>query len=328
MIVESSFRPAPWLKNPHLQTIIAGRLRPQPKVDIRRERIELPDGDFVDADWQARPEEIPGSPIVVVVHGLGGSIESRYARAMLHALRARGWRAVLMHLRGASGEPNRQARGYHSGDTADVGFFIDLLHQREPDTPLAVIGYSMGGNILLKLLGERGDDLPLTTGVAVSVPFDLALCAKAINQGFSRIYQATLIASLRELAEAKFRDMTPPINLPELASLKDFYAFDDAVTAPLNGFASAQDYYDTCSSRRFMHRIKLPTLVVHAKDDPFMSAEVIPTDQELSPSVRLELSDHGGHVAFISAGRAGRPQFWLEERIPEWLDGFLGGATA
>lgn len=319
MRIESSFRPAPWLKNPHLQTIVAGLLRPQARLDIRRERIELPDGDFVDADWQQSPVEVPGSPVVVVLHGLGGSIESRYARAMLLALRARGWRAVLLHLRGASGEPNRQARGYHSGDTADVGFFIDMLHEREPDVPLAVIGYSMGGNILLKLLGERGSDLPLVTGVAVSVPYDLALCAEAINRGFSRVYQARLIAALRQLAEVKFRDMEPPIEVPDMRSLRDFYAFDDAVTAPLNGFASAQHYYDTCSSRQFLRDIRLPTLAIHALDDPFMSPEVVPQDEELSAHVRLEVSEHGGHVGFIGPGRRGLPAYWLEQRIPDWL---------
>ena len=320
MIIESSFRPPSWLRNPHIQTIVAGRMRPQPPIRVQRERIELPDGDFIDVDWTAPLTASTGStstPIVVIIHGLGGSVESRYARGMLNAVSARGWRAVLVLLRGASGEPNRQPRGYHSGDTADVGFFIDLIRQREPSTPIAAVGYSMGGNILLKLLGERGDSLPLVTGVAVSVPYDLSLCAHAINRGFSRIYQRTLVNELRRLAEVKFSNIPPPFEVPDMDNLRDFFAFDDAITAPLNGFASAQEYYDTCSSRHFLKDITIPTLAIHALDDPFMTPEVVPTEAELSPAVTLELSRHGGHVAFISAGPRRRPQWWLETRIPQ-----------
>ncbi|MGH8459084.1 MAG: YheT family hydrolase, partial [Nevskiales bacterium] len=187
MIVESEFRPAPWLKNPHLQTIFAASLRPRPRLRLRRERIELPDGDFLDLDW-ADAGTRPGAPVVILLHGLTGSIQSKYARGLMRRLNALGWRPVLMHFRGASGEPNRLPRGYHSGETTDINFVAQLLQGREPRTSLAVVGFSLGGNVLLKWLGEQGHAAPVATAVAVSVPFDLRLCAAAMRQGFSRVY--------------------------------------------------------------------------------------------------------------------------------------------
>lgn len=327
MIIDSGFRALPWLRNPHLQTLFAAA-RPTPRLQLRRERIDLPDGDFLDLDWNeeqlsAAAETPAQTPIIMVLHGLTGSIRSKYLRGLMRQLRLRGWRAVLMHFRGASEEPNRLARGYHSGETEDFDYALRLLKTRYPAAPFAAVGYSVGGNVLLKWLGERGVNAPLKTAVAVSVPFDLRLSARAINQGFSRLYQARLLHAMRANAMAKFSRIEPPFALPKLAELRDFHAYDAAMTAPLHGFAGVDDYYDRCSSRQFLKKIRVPTLILHAVDDPFMSPDVIPTEAELSGQVTLALSAQGGHVGFISAGPRGQPQFWLESRIPQHLDAFL-----
>lgn len=322
MILQSQFQPAPGLRHAHLQTLFAALLRPSPRLILRRERFELPDGDFVDLDWSETGTR-PNAPLVVLLHGLTGSIRSKYIRGLMRQLNANGWRAVLMHFRGASEEPNRLPRGYHSGDTGDVEYVVRQLSQRDPGVPMAVVGFSLGGNVLLKWLGEQGADLPIRTAVAVSVPFDLNQCAIAIRQGFSRIYMNRLLREMRARLRQKFSIMQPPFALPNLDELRDFIQYDEAIIAPLHGFADAQDYYSRCSCRTYLKHIRIPTLVLHATDDPFMSPEVVPQPDDLSDAVTLELSAHGGHVGFVSSTRAGRPVFWLESRIPQHLASFL-----
>lgn len=323
MIVPSEFQPAAWLRNPHLQTLYAATLRPLPKIKVRRERIDLPDGDFIDLDWADGAPVRAGTPIVLLLHGLTGSIQSKYARGILLRLEALGWRVALMHFRGASEEPNRLARGYHMGETQDLDYVLRGLQRREPGVSLAVVGFSLGGNVLLKWLGEQGNAAPVATAVAVSVPFDLRRSAAAINRGFSRVYQARLLRAMRDAVRTKFNRIEPPFPLPPLDELRDFLAYDAAITAPLHGFASVDDYYDRCSSRQFLRRIQVPTLVIHALDDPFMSPDIVPTDAELSPQVRLDLSAHGGHVGFVAGTSAGGMRYWLEKRIPEHLQRHL-----
>lgn len=324
MLVTSDFQPAPYLRNPHLQTVFAATVRPSPRLVTRVERIELPDGDFLDLDW------LPGGrgPIVIVLHGLTGSIQSRYARGLLAQIQCQGWRGLLLNFRGARGEPNRLPRGYHSGETGDFDYVVQLLRRRHPQAFLCAAGYSLGGNVLLKWLGEQGGKSSLSAAVAVSVPFDLALCAQAINQGLSRHYQAHLLKSMRAMARLKFSRLEPPFPLPDLDTLTDFYNFDDAFTAPLHGFEGVDDYYTRSSSRQYLAAIKTPTLIIHAEDDPFMSPAVVPAPQELSAAIRLELSKHGGHVGFVAADAWGRPSYWLEQRIPEYLQARLAAADA
>lgn len=319
MLVTSQFQPAPYLRNPHLQTVFASSVRRPPPLETRRERVDLPDSDFLDLEWLPNGPNTGQKPIVIVLHGLTGSLESKYARGLLGRIQAMGWRGLLMLFRGASEEPNRLPRGYHSGETGDFNFVVNMLARRFPDADLAAVGYSLGGNVLLKWLGEQGSNSPLAAAAAVSVPFELAPCAHAINQGLSRAYQAHLLGGMRSMAAQKFARIEPPFPLPDLASLKDFYAFDDAITAPLNGFSSVDEYYEQSSSRQFLGSIATPTLIIHAEDDPFMTPAIIPTAQELSPVTRLELSAHGGHVGFVSADRFGRPEYWLESRIPDFL---------
>lgn len=326
MLTTSDFLPAFWLRNAHAQTVFASKFRHMPELTIECERLELDDGDFLDLSWLPGRDDGPAErPVVIVLHGLNGSLESKYARGLLQQVKQRGARGVLMHFRGAS-KPNRLARSYHSGDTTDFAEVVSRLRARFPEAPIAAVGYSLGGNVLIKYLGEQGRRSPLACAVAVSVPYDLRACAYAVQHGVKRVYQAHLINGLREMIEAKAENVEYPVPLPEdLESLRDFPSFDNAVTAPMNGFKDADDYYDKASSGPYLSQVETPTLVIHARDDPFMTPEVVPSEDQISDQVRFELSEHGGHVGFVSAGRYGEPVYWLEQRIPAYLDSALAG---
>lgn len=327
MITESRFRALWWLKNPHGQTIYASLTRHIRLPQYTRERFELPDGDFVDLAWVDK--DLPkDAPLVVILHGLGGSMHSGYVAGFMHAFKKAGWRTVLMHFRGASEDPNRLPRAYHSGDTADLDYFMQSLARKEPHTKKAIVGVSLGGNVLLKWLGEQGlENHPscLTAAVAISVPLELDQVASRVTRGFSRIYQAYLLKKLRKVFKRKLAKgaVYPVSMLEEIEKAKCFWTFDDKVTAPLYGFPHVHAYYRESSSRQFLKYIQSPTLIIQALDDPFMTPEILPEEDEMSPAVTLELSKQGGHVGFITAGRHGRPLYWLDQRIPEYLKPWL-----
>jgi len=314
------FRPAWWLPNRHLQTMWPVLCRSRIRLETRRERVELPDGDFLDVDWVGRD-----GPIVIVLHGLQGSAESKYARGLLKEIEARGWRGALMHFRGCSGEANRLPRSYHSGETTDVDWFARELRRREPETPLAAVAYSLGGNVLLKWLGETRADNPLRAAVAVSIPFELGVAADSMEVGLSRIYQWYLVRKLKKAVYAKIANGSFNLSLSgtEIDRLRTFREFDEAVTAPLHGFESAKDYYKRCSSRQFIEHIETPTLVLHAADDPLMHSGIIPLPDERSAHVAFEVSPNGGHVGFISGSWPWAARYWLEDRIPDFLQGHI-----
>jgi predicted alpha/beta-fold hydrolase len=317
--MDGCFQPAWWCRGPHMQTLWARLMRRAPRPLLQRERMELPDGDFIDLDWM----ENGNGPIVIILHGLEGSSDSPYARGILAAFERRGWRGVVMHFRGCSGEPNRLSRSYHSGDTGDLAYLIEILRQREPNTPLATVGFSLGGNVLLKWLGKTGGQAPLRAAVAVSVPFVLHSAADRLQQGFSRLYQWRLMHSMRNAVTEKRGRMNLPIKVHDLSTLKNFRDFDEHVTAPLHGFDSADHYYTVSSSRQYLKGITVPTLVLHACDDPFMTEAAIPRDNELSNAVTLELSASGGHVGFVAGTWPWKPCYWLENRIPAFLARYL-----
>ena len=319
MPVESEFKPAWWLRNPHMQTLWPRFMRRQEPLPLRSERLELPDGDFVDLAWS----NVGNGSIVVVFHGLEGGAASPYAQGILRAVGRRGWHGVLMHFRGCSGELNRLPRSYHSGETGDIAYFIGVLRERYPKVPIAAIGYSLGGNVLLKYLGERGGNAGLAAAVAVSVPFLLGDSADRLDRGFSRFYQKLLLTSLKLKTEAKFKRMPSPVPLDGVASCRSFRQFDDLVTAPLHGFKNAAEYYARSSSRQYLRGIAIPTLILHSADDPLMTPAVIPTDAELAPCVRFELSNGGGHVGFVTGTWPWAERYWLEERIPRFLTDYL-----
>lgn len=319
MITHSDFRPPVWLRNPHFQTLWAYTVRSRIKIDVRRERVELPDGDFIDLDWNT----CDSGPIVIILHGLSGSIKSHYAKSTLRALGRCGMRGVLMNFRGASGEPNRLPRGYHGGETGDLSTVIETLRRREPGTPIAAVGFSLGGNVLLKWLGEQGEDCPARAAVAVSVPLDLDLTTVRLTRGFSRLYQRHILNCLKRDMRIKSRVIDLPFDMQKLAQVTSFRQFDDLITAPLHGFRNAAEYYKRCSARRYLGDIARPTLILHALDDPFIPPSVLPYESELTPQTTVELSRHGGHVGFIEEAIADK-KGWLETRITDYLNHHLG----
>ncbi len=318
-ITSSRFQPPWWLAGAHAQTIWSQLFRRRKKIVLRPERLELPDGDFVDLCWTQNNS----GPIIAVFHGLEGSINSPYACGMMAAIEARGWRGVFMHFRGCSEEFNRLDRNYHSGDTGDIAYLISILQERFPHTPLAAVAYSLGGNALLKYLGEHPQLLMLNAAAAVSVPFLLGVGADRLDQGLSKIYQRHLIARLQAKMKAKYGDKNTDLPLDRLDSLSTFRLFDDQITAPLHGFRDVDDYYDRSSSRQFLAGINTPTLIIHSLDDPFMTPAAIPAEDELAPQVCLELSDRGGHVGFLGGKYPWQISYWLEQRIPEFFANYL-----
>ena len=315
MIVKSDFTPAWWLRGAHAQTLWPYLFGDKTVPGLAPERLELPDGDFVDLCWTTGNDINDATPVVAVFHGLEGNIHSPYAARVMTTVRNQSWRGVFMHFRGCSGEPNRGRGSYHSGHTTDIAFLLYTLRRRFPRARLFAVGYSLGGNALLKYLGEQGTAAPLVAAAAVSVPFLLADGAERLNRGLSRLYQRHLISLLQRKVLRKVGLGRLDFEPAEVARLKTFYLFDDVVTAPLHGFAGADDYYARCSSRRYLRDIRTPTLILHAHDDPFMTPASIPGSEELPDQVRLELSEKGGHVGFISGSLPWRPDYWLERRL-------------
>ncbi|MBP7608229.1 MAG: hydrolase [Steroidobacteraceae bacterium] len=326
--LHSSFRPHPLLRGAHLQTM-ASLLRPAPKLVLRCERLELPDGDFLDLGWSGDHNKT--GPLAVLVHGLCGGFESKYARGTACQLIAQGWRTVILQLRGAGPEPNRLQRCYDQGDTEDLRYFWHLLRNREPHAFIASVGWSLGGNVTLKALAEEGNAAPVDIAAAASVPFDIRPCAERLRTGFSRLYQKRLLYALKDALRRKHLHIAPSplVNLAAALAARDFIEYDEAYTAPLAGYRDAEDYYTHSSCGRLLRNIRCPTLVVHALDDPFMTADIVPALDALAPCVTLEVAQSGGHVGFVSAGALGLPYCWLERRLTAYLhDGYKGRVGA
>ncbi|TQV74632.1 hydrolase [Aliikangiella marina] len=320
MLTESQFKPAWWAKNRHVQTIWGALFRLVPKKpSMRRIRLDLADGDFIDVDFYA----IANAPTVLLLHGLEGSVDSHYMRGIVNSLIGQGKQVAVMHFRGCSGESNRLLRSYHSGVSDDLQNVL-LLLENESITVDYLVGFSLGGNVLLKWLGENHPNNQVKAAVAVSVPLLLDECATAIDEGFSRLYSGRLLKTLKIKALYKKMEYQDAIALSpeEIKRLNNFWAFDDQITAPLHGFGSAEEYYQKASSQPFLKSIKIPTLVIHAKDDPFMNTNVIPREEHLSDKVDFELAEYGGHVGFVGGNWPWRAEYYLEKRIPQFLAQF------
>ncbi|MFT5162836.1 MAG: putative alpha/beta-fold hydrolase [Alteromonadaceae bacterium] len=312
------------MRNPHLQTILPRFFSRPNDFEPINETFELPDGDFVQLSWSEKPQANNSKPIVVIFHGLEGSIDSFYAKGMINAIKNNNWIGVLMHFRGCGSLINRHSRAYHSGETEDARCFIQSLHQQYPNSPLSAIGFSLGGNMLAKYLGEQGKNSLLDAAVVISAPLSLSPCAKRIGRRFSRVYQKYLLDMLKQTMTAKLKHLKGQFELnitaSDIAGLKTLKDFDEMITGPLHGFSSAEDYYQKASGLPFLKAITTPTLIIHAADDPFMSHHVVPDAKDLSPAISYELSKHGGHVGFIYGKHPLRPQFWLEQRAPEFIN--------
>lgn len=315
------FNPIPSARNAHLQTLLPRLLRRQPLFDPIWQAFDLPDGDFVDLAWTHHPDV--GQPIIVLFHGLAGSFDSPYANGLLAAFKQQGWCGVVMHFRGCSGRLNRAPRTYHSGETEDARAFLTDLRQTYPHNEIAAVGVSLGGNMLVRYLADYHNDPIIRCGCAISPPLDLAACSTRIQQGFSRVYQAYLLRSMRQTLSEKLtrHRQVGRWHAGERPKIKTLFQFDQTVTAPLHGFNDAQHYYQTCSGLPVLDAIQVPLAIIHAKDDPFMTDAVIPTSP-LPANIDYQLSEHGGHVGFVT-GSWRQPQFWLEQSVPHWLASHL-----
>ena len=324
-----SFVPAWWIPGPHLQTIWR-RLFPQRiAVGWRIDRREMPDGDFVDVVRVDPPPPNPDAPRFLMLHGLEGGMQSHYAHATLAELARRGWDARMLLFRSCGTELNRGPRFYHSGETGDVAAVVEALVAERPGVPIALAGYSLGGNVLCKYLGERGDALPreVIGGVGVSVPFDLARGSRHIDQGFSRVYRRMFMKSLRAKALAKIAQHPGIADAGRVERARTLAEFDDAVTAPIHGFRDAADYYERSSAVRWLPGVRRPLLLLSAVDDPFLPADVLDTVRAVArenPALALEFTEKGGHVGFIGGRVPWRPDFYAERRIGEYLDALRG----
>ncbi|MBU1329644.1 MAG: hydrolase [Gammaproteobacteria bacterium] len=325
--MSNTFKPAWWLPGPHLQTLWNPMCRKPPQLARTRERLWLADGDFLDLDWHG-PHQAD-APLVLVLHGLTGSSSSLYVLGLQQQLAAQGWASVALNWRGCSGEPNLLPRGYHSGASEDLAETVAHLRAQRPMAPLYAVGYSLGGNVLLKYLGESGAESQLQGAAAVSVPFRLDQCADRIGLGFSRVYQAHFMREMVAYVQGKQRSFSDQgqadrlsvlERLGPLDGMRTFWDFDGRITAPLHGYTDAADYYARASSRFYLGRIQTPTLLIQAEDDPFVFRHSLPEPAELAPGTELELHAHGGHVGFV-AGTPWQPDYYLERRIPAWLAG-------
>jgi len=321
-----AFVPAWWLPGPHLQTVGARWTRSRRGVRLRRERLTTPDGDFLDLDWADPPAAPHGPPtaLVLVLHGLEGSARSGYALETYRRLGALGMPAVGLNFRSCSGELNRGRRLYHSGETGDAGFVLEVIRARFPEARLGAVGFSLGGNVLLKYLGEAG---PAARGIraaaAVSVPFDLAAGARCMERGLARLYVLRLLRSLKRKTRARAADLGALMDVPRALRARTFREFDDAATAPLHGFRDADDYYARSSSAPWLERVRVPTLLVQAEDDPFLPPTAIPrAAAAANPRIDLRLVARGGHVGFVS-GPPWRRRYWAESRVAAFLASHL-----
>lgn len=312
------YAPPWWCRNRHLQTIWGPLVR-RGHVPLSRERVATADGDFVDLDWLDGPA---AAPLLLVLHGLEGSARSHYVTGLLQHARARGWRGVVLNFRSCSGEPNRLSRFYHSGDTGDLDFVVRLLVEREPGARMGAVGVSIGGNVLLKWLGERGAGVPreFAAAVAISVPFDLAGCAMGLAHGFRRaLYTEHFLRSLRRKVRDKERRFPGFVDLRAVRRSRTFADYDRAVTAPLHGFDDEHDYWSRSSSGPYLARIRRPALLISSIDDPIVPEDGLPDPRGLPPGVTAEFTDRGGHAGFLHGRWPWRLESWAERRAVDFL---------
>jgi len=320
------FRPLWWLPGAHLQTVWRTVTHRRPPVPVRRELLETPDGDEL---WIDHVDGPAGSPRLLILHGLEGSSHSVYAQGFLAAARRLGWRASALNFRSCARDPaapgrwipNRRARLYHSGETSDLEFVVSRLASETPEVPLFAAGVSLGGNVLLKWLGENPEQRSVAAAASVSVPYDLAAGGRYMESGLGPRYVAHLLSTLKSKAAdhaQRFPEAADRIDVPRALRAASFFELDDAATAPLHGFAGAKDYYARSSSLGFVGKIGTPTLCISSDDDPFLPPSVLDAvEAEKSPSVTLWRTRRGGHVGFVGGGM--RPRNWAEESVMGWF---------
>lgn len=301
-----------WLPGGHAQTLWPLLIKPQP-LPLRRERWTTPDDDFIDVDFL---DAAVDAPILVLFHGLEGSARSHYAISTAHACQAAGWRLVLPHFRGCSGELNRRPRAYHSGDSAEIDWILRRLQATYDGRKLHAAGVSLGGNALLKWAGEQGiAAADVVTGVAaMCAPLDLAACGHHLARGFNRLYTQHFLTTLKRISGQRLQHFPGLFDEARMRRTTNLWEFDDAVTGPVHGFAGADDYWRRCSAKPFLKSIAVPTLAVNPKNDPFLPARHLPGPADVAACVRLEQPAGGGHVGFVTGSFPGKLD-WLPQRL-------------
>jgi predicted alpha/beta-fold hydrolase len=320
-----SYQAPVWLPGGHLQTLYPPLFARRPRVAYRRERWDTPDGDFIDLDWLDEPSAVSGQqsarpevllmPLVALFHGLEGSSSSHYATALMATVRETGWRGVVIHFRGCSGEINRLRRAYHSGDSAEIDWILRRLRQLNGTPPLYAIGVSLGGNALLKWLGEQPAAARIiTAAAAISAPVDLMAAGNALDAGFNLIYTHNFLVTMKRKTLAKLVSYPDLCDRGLMLASRTLREFDNVVTAPLHGYRDTDDYWTNASSKPLLGRIAVPTLMVNARNDPFLPARALPHANEVSNVVSLEFPATGGHVGFAGGNFPGSLE-WLPRRI-------------
>lgn len=320
-----SYQAPAWLRGAHAQTIWPLTIKgPQPA--LQRERWTTPDADFIDVDLLAGQA---GAPLVVLFHGLEGSARSHYARSLMRALAARGWHGAVAHFRGCSGEPNRLPRAYHSGDSDEIDWILRRFAERFPGVPRHAAGVSLGGNALLCWLGRHGAAARtvLASAAAISAPLDLGASGRSLERGFNKVYTEYFLRTLRRHVEEKGQRFPTLFDAGSAMRARNLAEFDTAYTAPIHGFRDAADYYQRSSAKPLLGEIAVPTLVLNARNDPFLPAEALPRPDQVSDKVVLEQPAEGGHVGFVTGPFPGRLD-WLPQRLLAHFAGASADAQA
>jgi predicted alpha/beta-fold hydrolase len=334
--VDLLYRAPLWLPNRHIQTIVPSLFARRPVIAFRRERWDTPDGDFIDLDWvvhdgqaaagttraPASPPQVPASdaPLFVLFHGLEGSSTSHYAVALMAAAREYGWHGVVPHFRSCSGPMNRLPRFYHLADSNEVDWILRRLRATHRG-PIVAAGVSLGGNVLLRWLGEQREDAApvISAAAAISTPIDVHAGGRALSQGFNMLYTRSFLKTLKQKAEQKLGQFPGLFDRDAMLASRTMYDFDNVVTAPLHGFRNTEDYWSRATTRPLLPGIAVPTLVLNARNDPFLPADALPARHEVSAAVELDQPRHGGHAGFMTGPFPGRID-WLSRRVLGYLE--------
>jgi len=314
------FRPAWWCPGAHAQTIFARFFRPVPRLALSRQRLETPDHDFLDVDILEGKQT---APLAIILHGLEGSSQAPYVQSLLGQMWEKGWQAAAVNFRSCSGELNRLKKTYHSGQTDDLDFILDHFRKNKVFEKIVLVGFSIGGNIVLKWLGEQAAQAAhqIHKAVAISVPYDLAQSAQLMDQGFNReVYTRKLLSTLKPKALAKEKQFPGILDPLKVKRCKTFRVFDSEVTAPVNGFRDALDYWTQSSSARYLKQICVPVLLIHAEDDPFFPGKYLPYEQiRSSDYLHALVAPRGGHLGFVAGPWPWKQELWLEKRVMNFL---------
>ncbi len=321
----SGYSSPAWLPGGHLQTLYAALLAPRPCVAFFRERWDTPDGDFIDLDWtDATRSAAAAKPLIVLFHGLEGGSNSQYAASLMAATRERNWRGVVVHFRGCGGELNRLRRAYHSGDSGEIDWILRRFKRDSPESRIYVAGVSLGGNALLKWLGEQrtAANTIIDAAAAISAPVDLMASGDALGRGLNMIYTRNFLATMRRKTLAKLVVFPDLCDRELMLAARTLREFDNVVTAPLHGYLDTDDYWTRASAKPLLRQITVPTLMINALNDPFLPAAALPSAHEVSPSVTIEFPATGGHVGFVTGNFPGQLD-WLPRRILNFVRGIV-----